>query len=114
MLLSTVIYPLEIAFQDKQQTITLRSEYFDDLRTVYMDGRDHPDSSERFIAGHSIGRWEEDVLVVDTNNFAVDLAKVSLCIGRKISADEFGFVDNALPFDNLDVNFSTDDAILGP
>ncbi|HAY45475.1 MAG TPA: hypothetical protein DCY55_04245 [Gammaproteobacteria bacterium] len=70
MILSTVYYPIEIAFQEEEQTITLHSEYFDDLRTVYMDGRDHPDSSERFTSGHSIGRWEDDVLIVDTRNFA--------------------------------------------
>jgi hypothetical protein len=70
MILSTVYYPLEIAFQEELQTITLRSEYFDELRTVYMDGRSHPDSSERFVSGHSIGRWEDDVLIVDTRNFA--------------------------------------------
>ena len=70
MILSTVIYPLEIAFQNEQQTVTLHSEYFDDLRTVYMDGRNHPDSSERFVSGHSIGRWEDEILVVDTSNFA--------------------------------------------
>ncbi|MBT5032217.1 MAG: hypothetical protein HOM55_07970 [Proteobacteria bacterium] len=70
MILSSVIYPLEITFQNEQQTMTLHSEYFDDLRTVYMDGRSHPNPSERFTAGHSIGRWEDDVLIVDTHNFA--------------------------------------------
>jgi hypothetical protein len=70
MILSTVYYPIEIAFQEEQQTVTLHSEYFDDLRTVHMDGRSHPDSSERFTAGHSIGRWDDDVLIVDTRNFA--------------------------------------------
>jgi hypothetical protein len=34
-----------------------------------MDGRPHPDSSETFVTGHSIGRWEGDTLVVDTANF---------------------------------------------
>ena len=50
--------------------IYIRSEYFDEERTVYMDGRSHPDSSQRFDRGHSIGRWEGDTLVVDTANFA--------------------------------------------
>jgi hypothetical protein len=34
-----------------------------------MDGRDHPDPSERFAMGHSIGWWQDDQLVVDTANF---------------------------------------------
>ena len=35
---------------------------------MYMDGRGHPEG-ERYQEGHSIGRWEGDVLVVDTQNF---------------------------------------------
>ena len=33
-----------------------------------MDGRKHP-SNETFVAGHSIGWWEGETLVVDTRNF---------------------------------------------
>ena len=39
-------------------------------RTVHMDGRGHPEDGERTLQGHSIGRWEGDVLVVDTRLFA--------------------------------------------
>src|SRR3970040_2347662 len=35
-----------------------------------MDGRKHPQDGPRTNQGHSIGRWEEDVLVVDTTLFA--------------------------------------------
>lgn len=49
---------------------------------------------------------------IDTNNFAVELAKVALSIGRKISADELGLVDNPLPFADLDKNFSDKDALI--
>lgn len=48
---------------------------------------------------------------IDTNEFGLELAKVALCIGRKLSADEFGIADNVLPFDNLDENFSSEDAL---
>ncbi len=37
-----------------------------------MDGREHPPADERTHEGHSIGWWEDDVLVVDTRNFADD------------------------------------------
>ncbi len=48
----------------------LRNEYFDQTRTVYMDGRGHPEDAERAsYEGHSIGRWEGDMLVVDTTHF---------------------------------------------
>ena len=38
-------------------------------RTVYMDGRTHPDPLPRSYYGHSIGRWEGDTLIVDTAGF---------------------------------------------
>ena len=70
MIVATNLYPLEIEFNEDEDTIMIRSEYFDDERTVYMDGRPHPESGERSIGGHSIGRWDGDVLVVDTAQFA--------------------------------------------
>lgn len=66
----TDLYPMEIEFGEDEQVIWIRSQYFDQERTVYMDGRGHPDISERTHEGHSTGRWEGDVLVVDTTNFA--------------------------------------------
>jgi len=69
MIITTNIYPLEIRFDEDNKTVVLRSEYFDDTRTVYMDGRGHPEGA-RYHAGHSVGRWEGDVLVVDTTNFS--------------------------------------------
>ncbi len=51
-------------------TITIRNEWFDVERTVYMDGREHPDASQRSLLGHSIGWWDGATLVVDTRNFA--------------------------------------------
>lgn len=66
----TDIYPMEIEFLADQEVIMIRSQYFDQERTVYMDGRSHPDISERTHEGHSIGFWDDNVLVVDTRNFA--------------------------------------------
>jgi len=50
--------------------VIIRSEFFDSERIVYMDGRKHPQDGPRTNQGHSIGRWEDDVLVVDTTLFA--------------------------------------------
>jgi hypothetical protein len=38
-------------------------------RTIYMDGRKHPETITPSFYGHSIGRWEGDTLVVDTVGF---------------------------------------------
>lgn len=48
---------------------------------------------------------------IDVNGFGIELAKVALCIGRKLSADEFGVSDNILPFENLDDHFFKTDAL---
>ncbi len=62
-------YLLEFQVNEDDDTIVIRSEYFDEERTIHMDGRTHPDGDERFTTGHSMGRWEGDTLVVDTTNF---------------------------------------------
>ena len=67
--LSTSIYLMEIDLSQQEEIIVFRSEWFDEVRTIHMDGRGHPDPSERFLTGHAIGRWEGDTLVVDTANF---------------------------------------------
>ncbi len=71
-LIYTDIYPMEIEFIEDEEIVMIRVQFFDQERTVYMDGREHPPAEERTHEGHSIGWWEGDVLVVDTANFAFD------------------------------------------
>lgn len=49
--------------------VIIHNEFFNVRRTVWMDGREHPQNGERTNQGHSIGRWEDGVLVVDTRLF---------------------------------------------
>ncbi len=42
------------------------------VRYIWMDGRSHPPATDIFYHGHSIGRMEGDVLVVETTNFTFD------------------------------------------
>lgn len=62
-------YLLEFDLSDAEEKIVIRSEWFNEERTIWMDGRAHPDVSETLVTGHSIGYWEGDTLVVDTRNF---------------------------------------------
>ena len=39
-------------------------------RTIHLDQHEHPANLAPSLAGHSIGRWDGDVLVVDTIGFA--------------------------------------------
>jgi hypothetical protein len=59
-------YGLEVLQTPGQVTMT--SEYQAESRRIWLDGRKHPSSDEALptYAGHSIGHWEGDVLVVDT------------------------------------------------
>lgn len=69
MIISSNLFPMQIEINETEEIILIRSGFWDEDRTVYMDGRSHPEISERFASGHSIGRWDEDTLIVDTTNF---------------------------------------------
>jgi hypothetical protein len=57
-------YPMEFLFTPGK--VTTRHEAWMQWRTIYTDGRSHPEDLEPGIFGHSIGRWEGDTLVVET------------------------------------------------
>jgi hypothetical protein len=53
-----------------RDTITIEYGQFNLKRTVYMNMKTHPANIKPSRAGHSIGRWEGDTLVVDTVGFS--------------------------------------------
>jgi hypothetical protein len=57
-------YPIEFLFTPGR--VTTHHEAWMQTRTIYTDGRGHPEDLEAGIFGHSIGRWEGETLVVDT------------------------------------------------
>jgi len=61
--------PLKIVQTPTQILIIYESNY--GLRTIYMDGRALPPlgQPQPFWHGYSVGRWEGDTLVVESNNF---------------------------------------------
>ncbi|MBT5560410.1 MAG: hypothetical protein HOJ88_11020 [Proteobacteria bacterium] len=46
--------------------ITILYGYLDLNRTIHLDVTEHPENMTHSVAGHSIGHWEDEVLVVDT------------------------------------------------
>ena len=60
--------PVNRITQNKD-TIVIEYGQFGLKRTVYMNMTAHPANAKPTRAGHSIGRWEGDVLVVDTVAF---------------------------------------------
>jgi hypothetical protein len=53
----------------KKDTIELLYGQMGLRRTIYMNVKDHPATVKLSRAGHSIGHWDGDVLVVDTSRF---------------------------------------------
>jgi hypothetical protein len=49
---------------------------------------------------------------MDINPFAVEIAKVTMMIARKLAIDELHIAEQALPLDNLDANFRAVDALV--
>jgi len=61
-----------------ETTIVVRSQREDAVRVIYIDGREHPEDAETSNQGHSIGHWDDDVLVVDSVHFSEHARGVSL------------------------------------
>jgi type I restriction-modification system DNA methylase subunit len=51
---------------------------------------------------------------MDTSPFAVELARVTLMIARKVANDRLGLTERDLPLDNLDNNIRVADALFTP
>jgi len=49
---------------------------------------------------------------IDIDSFAIEIAKVTMMIGRKLAVDELPITENILPLDNLDENFFAKDALI--
>ena len=53
----------------EEDQITLMYGFMDTTRVIHLDMDEHPSDIEPSWAGHSIGKWEDGVLVVDTIGF---------------------------------------------
>jgi hypothetical protein len=63
--------PFPIEIHQGTELLVIKLEYFDHVRVVFLDGRDHPgDDYPRSKQGHSVGFWDGDTLVVDTTRLA--------------------------------------------
>lgn len=71
-----------------KDTITLLYGQFDLKRTIHMNLKQHPANIKPSRAGHSIGRWEGDVLVVDTVGFLPGFITTPVRHGDKLHVVE--------------------------
>jgi hypothetical protein len=66
---ATTFYPVATTITVQKDKVIVKTDWMDTTRTVYLDGRQHPPASQKFLHGHSVGRWEGKTLVVETTNF---------------------------------------------
>jgi hypothetical protein len=59
--------PPPMEFIDKGDTILMRMEEYDTVRTIHMVPPDDLDAQPRTLLGYSIGRWDGKTLVVETS-----------------------------------------------
>lgn len=63
------VYPVATKIDVQKDKVSIKTDWMETDRTVYMDGRKHPPASQTFLHGHSVGTWEGKTLVVETTNF---------------------------------------------
>ncbi len=64
-----MVYPVAITVDVRNDRVIMDIDWLDAQRIVWLDGRGHPESGEKFLLGHSVGRWEGNVLIVESANF---------------------------------------------
>jgi len=58
--------PLPLVITQEPDRVTFAYEEWSAVRTVYLDGREHPANTPTTSLGHSVGRYEGSTLIVDT------------------------------------------------
>jgi hypothetical protein len=65
---STMFYPVATNIAVQKDKVVMKIDWMDTERTIFLDGRKHPPASQKFLHGHSVGRWEGKTLIVETTN----------------------------------------------
>ncbi|MDC0598374.1 hypothetical protein OAP18_00825 [Gammaproteobacteria bacterium] len=61
--------PFQFEIMQSNNLLSITTESFEQVRTVYLDGREHhPPTADHSRMGHSIGHWQGNMLVVSTIN----------------------------------------------
>jgi hypothetical protein len=71
-----------------ETSITIEYGQHGFVRTIYLDSARHPEHIAQSRAGHSIGRWEGNVLVVDTVGFLPGLLGLDVAHGPNLHVIE--------------------------
>jgi len=93
-----MMYPTANLLSELNGHIEINADWMSATRTIYMDGREHPESEVGFYQGHSVGRWEDGDLVIETTNFSENpignVFSISSGINKKL-IERISLNDNA-------------------
>lgn len=71
-----IVAPHQLEIRQYDDRIEMRYAEWDGQRTVYMDGRTRPADQPASPMGYSVGRYEGNVLVVETSGITANLAGI--------------------------------------
>ena len=106
-----VTNPLPMEIVRDGDNLLVRYEEWALLRPIYMDGRDHPEHRTHTLLGHSIGRVEDGVLIVETERVTSDRISDETRIGH---SEELTAVERYTVLDDprrLEVTFTLVDPV---
>ena len=83
--------PPAIKFEYLSDRILIRYEYWNAVRTIYMNGRSVPDDVEPSRLGYSTGRYDGNTLIVDT--VALEPSQISLMGNKFFLSEDARFVE---------------------
>ncbi len=85
----------------EEDKIVLKYGFMSTERTIHLNMDDHPDNIRPSWAGHSIGRWENDVLIVETTGFTPTIS------ARLTRSDQYRTIERfTLDYENGSLNRS--------
>ncbi len=103
--------PLPMEIVRDGENLLIRYEEWALLRPIYMDGRDHPEHRTHTLLGHSIGRVEDGVLIVETERVTADRISDETRIGH---SGELTGIERYMVHDDprrLEVTFTLEDPV---
>jgi hypothetical protein len=82
---NVMIVPFPTDFVDRGESILLRLEEFDVVRTIHMNSRENPSAQPKTPQGYSVGRWEGETLVVQTGSVGAEYLRPGVPLGPSAS-----------------------------
>jgi hypothetical protein len=77
--------PTPMDFVDRGESILLRIEEFDTVRTIHMNGDEDPAAQPKTPLGYSVGHWEGETLVVETGSLGAEYLRPGVPLGPSAS-----------------------------